>query len=116
MLFIDGERGSGVRLLTDGEGLEPAEAPLSAPARHLSNASDQDGKETVLPDGTSPGSEDTVTQSERYRWYRIRLRASTSVGRLSVKMKRLITFSDLLTTVEWCSSTSRLCAYLLNYP
>lgn len=56
-------------MLTDVKGLEPAESPLSALAQTLSNVSDQDGKETVLPDSTSPGPDDTVAQSERYSSY-----------------------------------------------
>lgn len=53
-------------VLTDVQGLEPAQSPLSAPAHNLSSASDQDEKEAAFPDSTSPASEDTVTQSERY--------------------------------------------------
>lgn len=55
--------------VADVEGLEPAECPLSAPAQNLSSVSDRDKEEMVLPDSTSPGSDDTVTQSERYSSY-----------------------------------------------
>lgn len=50
-------------VLADVEGLEPAEPPLSPPA--VSSVSDGDEKEPTVPEGRSPGSEDTVAQSER---------------------------------------------------
>lgn len=52
-------------VLADVEGLEPAEPPLSAPAQNVSSVSDRDEKETTVPEDRSPGSEDTVAQSER---------------------------------------------------
>lgn len=52
-------------VLADVEGLEPAEPPLSAPAQSVSSVSDGDEKEPTVPEGRSPGSEDTVAQSER---------------------------------------------------
>lgn len=66
--------------LTDVEGLEPTDSPLSASAQNLTNISDHNPKsssansppataETVLPDSTSPGSDLTFTESERYSSY-----------------------------------------------
>lgn len=63
-------------MLADVEGLQPAEPPPSAPGHNLGNVSDHDQKsapggcppataEMVLPESSSPGSDDAVTGGER---------------------------------------------------